>query len=122
MLGALAADSKLGVQARRVWAALMMHYNSRRQDAWPSLKRLSEVTGMKKPNIVRAIRELEKRQYLTVTKKCSESGNRYNCYLMRVPPKPIVISGDNRDFPERKVGLPPTRTKQISNSEPNKSE
>lgn len=75
------AIAEVGAVAFAVWCKLLVHRNRKTGECFPSVKTIMKATGLTKPTVVKAIKELEKAGWLTVVRTKSERGkpqpNRY---------------------------------------------
>lgn len=60
----LAVDSELNLLDTLVYATLKKFVNSETKEAWPSSKKLSELTGLSKPTVLNALQRLTDLQYV----------------------------------------------------------
>ena len=68
---------KLSGTAVRVYLALRMHANGTTGECWPSAKRISELTGLSRWQVYRAIKELSGLDLVTVKSRGKMHSNLY---------------------------------------------
>lgn len=77
-LGNLARDTGLPGAALRVAILLWEHMNADRGYAWPSLVYIAEQLGVDKSTVVRSLKKLEVRGWISTERRCGRHrGNRY---------------------------------------------
>src|SRR5487761_2715465 len=70
--------AEVGANPFFVWLAIKAHADFQTGEAWPSIRRLAEITGISPMTVQRALEKLENARLLRVTKK----GNKLMCSIV----------------------------------------
>lgn len=70
--------AEVGATPFCVWLAIKSHANFQTGEAWPSIRRMAEITGLSKTTVQKALERLEEAKLLRVTKKGNQkTASRY---------------------------------------------